>query len=154
MIRDDILNLMTKDRQTSEEQYMVMIARKIKKYCTDRKSCDGCPFIYNRTSGCCLSEGYAPINWIIKNYDPVSFLVGDEIRIKGSDPESDDCDVAVVTYISERYMHVIRSDGSGGDYSDFDKWYKTGRRFPEVEHLIHRMKLKGCDNLIYADTDS
>lgn len=154
MIRDDILDLMAEDRQTSEEQYMIMIARKIKRYCTDKQNCDGCPFIYDRTRSCCLSEGYAPNNWIIKDYDPISFSVGDEIRIKGSNPELDDCDFAVVTHINKRYMHVIRSDGSGGDQSDFDKWEKTGRFFPEIGSLLHRMRLKYSDNLIYADTDS
>lgn len=142
MIRDDILDLMIEDRQMSEEQYMVTIARKIKKYCEDKRNCAGCPFAHGAVRACCLSEGYVPYEWDIKDYKPICFKVGDEVRIKGSDPEKDDCDIGVVTYISERYMHVMRKDGSGADENDFENWERTGRYFVEMDELLFNMKFK------------
>ena len=57
------------------------------------------------------------------------FKIGDEVRIIGSDPIYDDCDVGwVVQNASEkaRTMYVMRNDGSAGEEIKAE-WYKTGR---------------------------
>ena len=63
----------------------------------------------------------------INNEDAPAFKVGDIVRIKDSTPKLDDCDVAVVTWASERskYIYVMRSDGSCCDEERVD-WYKVG----------------------------
>lgn len=61
--------------------------------------------------------------------DATAFKVGDIIRLKDSTPKLDDCDVAVVTWVSKRstYIYVMRSDGSCGMEEDPKNWYKVGR---------------------------
>lgn len=123
-------------------------AEAIKDYCNER-NCDGCPFCRTADKECVM-EFDCPSEWDFDKTYP--FKVGDEIRIKGSDPAIDDCDFGVVTYINNREMHLIRSDGSGGSYDDFDNWEKTGRCYSEVESLLRWMNSRYAG--FYCDTDS
>ncbi len=65
------------------------------------------------------------------NEDAISrdFQIGDEVRMIGSDPIYDDCDVGwVIRNASEQIktMYVMRNDGSADEECKAE-WYKTGR---------------------------
>jgi hypothetical protein len=66
------------------------------------------------------------------------FQIGDEVRIIGSDPIYDDCDVGwVIRNASERVktMYVMRNDGSAGEEIKAE-WYKTGRHNNALSEVI------------------
>ena len=92
------------------------------------------------------------------------FQIGDEVRIIGSDPIYDDCDVGwVIRNASERVktMYVMRNDGSAEEENK-EEWYKTGRhnavlaevikalpsinpQEPKTGHWIDRWWEDGCE---------
>jgi len=66
------------------------------------------------------------------------FEIGDEVRMIGSDPIYDDCDVGwVVRNASEKVktMYVMRNDGSA-DEENKAEWYKTGRHNAVLAEVI------------------
>lgn len=66
------------------------------------------------------------------------FQIGDEVRIIGSDPIYDDCDVGwVIRNASERVktMYVMRNDGSADEEAKAE-WYKTGRHNAMLAEVI------------------
>lgn len=66
------------------------------------------------------------------------FQIGDEVRIIGSDPIYDDCDVGwVIRNASEKVktMYVMRNDGSAGEENKAE-WYKTGRHNAMLAEVI------------------
>ena len=66
------------------------------------------------------------------------FQIGDEVRIIGSDPIYDDCDVGwVIRNASEKVktMYVMRNDGSAGEETKAE-WYKTGRHNAMLAEVI------------------
>lgn len=70
-----------------------------------------------------------------------NFQVGDEVRIIGSDPLYDDCDVGwVIRNVSERVktMYVMRNDGSAGEEIKAE-WYKTGRHNDMLAEVINAL---------------
>lgn len=71
--------------------------------------------------------------------DKTEIKVGDEVRVIGSDPEYDDCDVGIVTRIRQEYMYVMRRDGSSGK-EDTARWHKTGRRYDAIEEVLKQMQ--------------
>lgn len=69
------------------------------------------------------------------------FQIGDEVRIIGSDPIYDDCDVGwVIRNASERVktMYVMRNDGSA-DEENKAEWYKTGRHNAMLAEVIKQL---------------
>lgn len=66
------------------------------------------------------------------------FEIGDEVRIIGSDPIYDDCDVGwVIRNASEKVktMYVMRNDGSAEEEAKAE-WYKTGRHNSMLAEVI------------------
>ena len=66
------------------------------------------------------------------------FQIGDEVRIIGSDPIYDDCDVGwVIRNASEKVktMYVMRNDGSADEEAKAE-WYKTGRHNAVLAEVI------------------
>ena len=66
------------------------------------------------------------------------FQIGDEVRMIGSDPIYDDCDVGwVIRNASEKVktMYVMRNDGSA-DEENKAEWYKTGRHNAVIAEVI------------------
>ena len=66
------------------------------------------------------------------------FEIGDEVRMIGSDPIYDDCDVGwVIRNASEKVktMYVMRNDGSA-DEENKAEWYKTGRHNAVIAEVI------------------
>lgn len=66
------------------------------------------------------------------------FQIGDEVRIVGSDPIYDDCDVGwIIRNASEKVktMYVMRNDGSAGEEAKAE-WYKTGRHNAALAEAI------------------
>ena len=66
------------------------------------------------------------------------FRIGDEVRIIGSDPIYDDCDVGwVIRNASEKVktMYVMRNDGSADEEAKAE-WYKTGRHNAMLAEVI------------------
>lgn len=66
------------------------------------------------------------------------FQIGDEVRIIGSDPIYDDCDVGwVIRNASEKVktMYVMRNDGSAEEEAKAE-WYKTGRHNAILAEVI------------------
>jgi hypothetical protein len=69
------------------------------------------------------------------------FQIGDEVRMIGSDPIYDDCDVGwVIRNASERIktMYVMRNDGSAGEEIKAE-WYKTGRHNNVLAEVIKEL---------------
>lgn len=69
------------------------------------------------------------------------FQIGDEVRIIGSDPIYDDCDVGwVIRNASERVktMYVMRNDGSA-DEENKAEWCKTGRHNAMLAEVIKQL---------------
>ena len=64
--------------------------------------------------------------------------VGDIIRVKGSDPELDDCDVGICTYHKYDVLYVMWSDGSCGQ-ADINDWEPTGQHTNFVDSLLLRV---------------
>ena len=66
-----------------------------------------------------------------------SIKVGDEVRIKGSDPVKDDCDYGICTRSLPNIntIYVMRRDGSSGEENK-DEWYRTGRHFPQITEVL------------------
>lgn len=70
------------------------------------------------------------------------FEIGDEVRIIGSDPIYDDCDVGwVIRNASKRVktMYVMRNDGSAAEEDKTD-WYKTGRHNDMLAEVINALR--------------
>ena len=66
------------------------------------------------------------------------FQIGDEVRIIGSDPIYDDCDVGwVIRNASEKVktMYVMRNDGSAEEEAKAE-WYKTGRHNAVLAEVV------------------
>ena len=66
------------------------------------------------------------------------FEIGDEVRIIGSNPIYDDCDVGwVIRNASEKVktMYVMRNDGSAEEETKAE-WYKTGRHNVMLAEVI------------------
>ena len=69
------------------------------------------------------------------------FQIGDEVRINGSDPIYDDCDVGwVIRNASEKVktMYVMRNDGSADEECKAE-WYKTGRHNAMLAEVIKEL---------------
>jgi len=88
------------------------------------------------------------------------FQIGDEVRIIGSDPIYDDCDVGwVIRNASEKVktMYVMRNDGSAGEETKAE-WYKTGRHNAMLAEVIKALPPvtqksgKWIRSLIYENT--
>lgn len=81
------------------------------------------------------------------------FQIGDEVRIIGSDPIYDDCDVGwVIRNASERVktMYVMRNDGSAEEENK-EEWYKTGRHnttLAEVIKALPSVKPQPCEDAV------
>ncbi len=67
--------------------------------------------------------------------------VGDEVRIKGSDPVKDDCDYGICTRSLPNIntIYVMRRDGSSGEENK-DEWYRTGRQFPQIAEVLEQLR--------------
>lgn len=67
--------------------------------------------------------------------------VGDEVRIKGSDPVKDNCDYGVCTRSlpNVNTIYVMRRDGSSGEENK-DEWYRTGRFFSQVAEVLKLLR--------------
>lgn len=86
------------------------------------------------------------------------FQIGDEVRIIGSDPIYDDCDVGwVIRNASERVktMYVMRNDGSADEEAKAE-WYKTGRHNAMLAEVIKALPSVtqnpiDCDDAISRD---
>lgn len=66
------------------------------------------------------------------------FEIGDEVRMIGSDPIYDDCDVGwVIRNASEKVktMYVMRNDGSADEEAKAE-WYRTGRHNAVIAEVI------------------
>ena len=89
------------------------------------------------------------------------FQIGDEVRIIGSDPIYDDCDVGwVIRNASEKVktMYVMRNDGSADEEAKAE-WYKTGRHNATLAEVIKALpsvtqKSGKCKNCKYFEYDS
>lgn len=84
--------------------------------------------------------------WIPKQTDATdiddgSIKVGDEVRIKGSDPVKDDCDYGICTRSlpNVNTIYVMRRDGSSGEENK-DEWYRTGRFFPQIAEVLKQLR--------------
>ena len=96
-------------------------------------------------SQCAVSD-YNPSWFVVKNYSASEAIekirqyeqekeeqiqVGDEVIIRDKK--------AVVTEITDRFVRIMYSDGSG--YALFSKnMTKTGRHFPEIAEVLQKMK--------------
>ena len=68
----------------------------------------------------------------------LDFQIGDEVRMIGSDPIYDDCDVGwVIRNASEKIktMYVMRNDGSADEEAKAE-WYRTGRHNDALAEVI------------------
>ncbi len=67
--------------------------------------------------------------------------VGDEVRIKGSDPVKDDCDYGICTRSlpNVNTLYVMRRDGSSSEENK-DEWYRTGRNFPQIAEVLEQLR--------------
>lgn len=76
-----------------------------------------------------------------KKTDDGSIKVGDEVRIKGSDPIKDDCDYGICTRSlpNVNTIYVMRRDGSSGEENK-DEWYRTGRTFPQIAEVLEKLR--------------
>ena len=86
-------------------------------------------------------EGITPTLSVSENPNNCDFQIGDEVRIIGSDPIYDDCDVGwVIRNASERVktMYVMRNDGSA-DEENKAEWYKTGRHNAMLAEVINAL---------------
>ena len=89
------------------------------------------------------------------------FQIGDEVRIIGSDPIYDDCDVGwVIRNASEKVktMYVMRNDGSADEEAKAE-WYKTGRHNSMLAEVIKELpsvtqKSGKCKKCKYFEYDS
>ena len=87
------------------------------------------------------------------------FEIGDEVRMIGSDPIYDDCDVGwVIRNASEKVktMYVMRNDGSA-DEENKAEWYKTGRHnavIAEVIKALPSVTQKSGQWISYYDEDT
>lgn len=70
-----------------------------------------------------------------------SIKVGDEVRIKGSDPVRDDCDYGICTRSLPKIntIYVMRRDGSSGEENK-NEWYRTGRYFPQILEVLEQLR--------------
>lgn len=70
-----------------------------------------------------------------------SIKVGDEVRIKGSDPVRDDCDYGICTRSLPKIntIYVMRRDGSSGEENK-NEWYRTGRHFPQIAEVLEQLR--------------
>lgn len=90
---------------------------------------DNCSDFYPKTDATDINDG--------------SIKVGDEVRIKGSDPVKNDCDYGICTRSlpNVNTIYVMRRDGSSGEENK-DEWYRTGRFFPQVAEVLKLLKGK------------
>lgn len=79
----------------------------------------------------------------IKELEDTKIKVGDEVRIIGSNPETDDCDYGICTKTKSETIYVMRNDGSVGEENKTE-WYKTGRHFPQIAEVLAEMR--GAEN--------
>ena len=106
---------------------------------TDKPMCDRNICVSNEYNGigcdeCVVNKPQEPCDDAISR----DFQIGDEVRIIGSDPIYDDCDVGwVIRNASEKVktMYVMRNDGSADEEAKAE-WYKTGRHNAMLAEVI------------------
>ncbi len=81
----------------------------------------------------------------VPDIDDGNIKVGDEVRIKGSDPVKDDCDYGICTRSlpNVNTIYVMRRDGSSGEENK-DEWYRTGRIFPQIAEVLEQLRGEEC----------
>lgn len=79
----------------------------------------------------------------IKELETSEIKVGDEVRLIGSNPQTDDCDYGICTKTKSETIYVMRKDGSVGEENKAE-WIKTSRTFPQIAEVL--AELRGAEN--------
>lgn len=114
-------------RRKREQREQVEKCEKCTKEISAKCVVDGCEFEPKQTDAPDINYG--------------SIKVGDEVRMKGSDPERDDCDYGICTWSfpNDNTIYVMRRDGSSGR-ANKDEWYRTGRHFPQIAEVLEQLR--------------
>lgn len=114
----------------------------------DEKSCINCLYALNETYSetcrkcvTCEEDHFEPKQTDATDMNDGSIKVGDEVRIKGSDPVRDDCDYGICTRSLPKIntIYVMRRDGSSGEENK-NEWYRTGRHFPQIAEVLEQLR--------------